>query len=234
MRIILKPAGLLIVGLAFLLLVSLVIYDRSLIARSYADSTNPIRLSPPGHARSVDRITERLQNPGFEGTYLPLARYQGPAHLRGVIAAPWRDDSSWATVSALYAEDTGHPHGGSACQRIEVQSARAGAVQLIQTLDLHVGRVYQASCWLRADRPTVVEVGVREQNQPFVYYGKTDQKIGTDWTQVNVTAQVQKAEPTLFVVRVMDPCSLLVDDASLTEVATDAPQGAAALETRPS
>ena len=141
-------------------------------------------------------------------------------HRGGVVAFPWRDDSDWADVSVAYAKETRNQHGGKACQRVMVQAVRSGAVQLAQDVTAPRGVVYDVSCWFKSDRPLDIEVGLRQRGGGFDYYGLRKARIGTEWEKVTVRAAVSDRGDAMFIIKLLGPANLLMDDAAITVAQT--------------
>lgn len=234
MRIILKPAGLAVLLVAFGGLATAVAYDRTLRpSQPPADSGQErLRVSllsrfknPALPSAAMHPI---LENAGFEGGFEAVGKREpgrgvATTHRGGQVAYPWRDDSDWADVSVSYAKETAGQHGGTACQRVTVQAVRAGAVQMVQSVHPVKGQTYITSCWFKSDRPVSVMIGLRQSGQPFTYYGQTEAKIGTEWQQLSVPALVKRHEDALFVVQLKGPANLLMDDADLKPVPSQVP-----------
>src|SRR5205814_6495589 len=115
-----------------------------------------------------------LSNTGFEGDYTPVVIYDTKARLTGVVANGWKDDSSWAQVEVAYSKDetTGSAHGGKACQRIDIKKVdrvtdKTSVVQFNQALLLTQGATYRGSFYLKADKPTEVEISFRQVDWPY-------------------------------------------------------------------
>lgn len=223
MRIILKPAGAALVLLAFGLLVFLLV-SRHEGAAAPAVAANTLAGSPAApQGPATPAPTADVQNPGFESSYLPIQPYDNKAVLSGEIASPWHDDSSWAHVTVTYAKDTNDPHSGGACQRIAVTDVqRAGnnpnAVQLVQPLALAQGTRYKAALWVRADKPASVEFSLREAAWPYTYYGSRTFTVSKGWQEITTEAPVSKKGDTFLMLKIWQPATIWVDDASISPV----------------
>jgi hypothetical protein len=236
MRVILKPAGLILVFCAFVVLVCVVAYDRvSLGSAAHADSdADRVRAllverlhggGPPRPEKAAAPVL--LVNSGFEENFQPVpprtaGRGSDTTHRGGSVAAPWRDDSDWADVSVAYVAEEHSVHGGQHCQRVLVQAVRSGAVQMVQQIQPVRGQSYAASCWMKSDQPLEVEIGLRQMGSPFQYYGITKTTVGTEWKKIDVEATVTRRDPALVVVRLLGPANLLIDDAEIKTI--DAPK----------
>jgi hypothetical protein len=219
MRVILKPAGLLLLGGAFTVLaVSVLILSRQMKANGNAvlaagASPMPAASATPG---------PDLVNPGFEDGFTTVVPYDNKAKLSGDVAASWKDDSSWAYIDAAYAREDAGCHSGKACQRVELRSAeRSGttpsAVQFNQPLQLTLGRRYRGSFFLKADRPVEAEVSFRQVDWPYHYYGAKVVKVGTDWSEATAEARLTESAKVYLMVKVWTPATVWIDDASLKE-----------------
>lgn len=229
MRVILKPAGLVLVLLAFGGLAGTAAFQRATSVRASQSDDDIEKLSRSLAARIRtppviivgESGTSLVGNPGFEGGFEEVGKRESgrgvdTTHRGGAVAFPWRDDSDWADVSVAYAKETGNPHSGKACQRVMVQAVRSGAVQVVQEVATVRGATYDVSCWFKSDRPLSVEVGLRQGGGPFKYYGEQKAQIGTEWKQVTVRATVSDRGNSLFIIKLLGPSNLLMDDADIT------------------
>ncbi len=234
MRVILKPAGLIIVLTAFAGLAGIAAFQRATSVRAQQTDIEVERLSKTLAAKvmmppvvKVSQVAATiLGNPGFEGGFEEVGKREtgrgvDTTHRGGVVAFPWRDDSDWADVSVAYAKETGNQHGGKACQRVMVQAVRSGAVQLAQDVTAVRGATYDISCWFKSDRPLDIELGLRQRGGGFEYYGLTNARIDNEWKQVTVRATISDKGNAMVIVKLLGPSNLLMDDASITVLETD-------------
>lgn len=228
MRVILKPAGLALILSAFAVLSWLIVYlTQTLrakedagagVAANAAAAAPAAGVAPPSAPRAV---SSDLTNPGFEADYQDAKPYDTKARLSGQTAAPWYDDSSWAPVTVAYSKDTTGPHSGGACQKVVVGEVAAGdaeaRVQFVQALKLAQGKKYRAKVWMRSDRPTEIDLALRQTQWPFRYYGVNKVKVGPEWAEAQVTGTVSDPGDTFVMLKVSKPVTFWVDDASLEE-----------------
>ena len=219
MRIILKPAGTLVVVIAFGTLIGL------LALRDHRSGTGAsTELLPAANASQAktDTVSENLlQNAGFEGNFRPLTPSTDKAVLNGTTAMPWNDDSAWAHVNATYSPDHHTFHSGTCSQKIEVLSVKHSdsaldTVQFVQRLVLTRGTHYSAGIWVRADRQTTIYFMLRQAGPPFTTYGTQEVAVGTKWQQIKLDAEVTQEGDSFLMLNAGTPATLWVDDANLS------------------
>jgi hypothetical protein len=210
MRVILKPAGIVIVLAVFIGLVFAVLAMK----RSRSGS---------GLSAGSSAALEVLQNTGFEGEYLTVVPYDNKAALSGAIASGWQDDSSWARVTVDYSAEANNPHSGTSCQKLEIRSIIRGqsdkerdVVQLNQPLKLTKGKTYRAALWVRASEETDVELSLRQKEWPYKYDAAKVEHVGSDWKEISVTGASSVVGDTYVMLKAWKAGTLWVDDASLT------------------
>jgi hypothetical protein len=210
MRVILKPAGIVIVLVVFIGLVFAVLAMK----RSRGGS---------GLSAGSSADLEVLQNTGFEGEYLTVVPYDNKAVLSGAIASGWQDDSSWARVTVDYSAETNNPHSGTSSQKLEIRSIIRGqsdnerdVVQFNQPLKLTQGKTYRAALWVRASEETDVELSLRQKEFPYKYAAAKVEHVGRDWKEISVTGPSSVVGDTYVMLKVWKVGTLWVDDASLT------------------
>jgi hypothetical protein len=231
MRVIIKPAGIIIILLAFTFLSFLTLMRNpsgqpNSASAAPANAVNPS--APKGAPNSLPPSAPlaTLLNTGFESDYRATLPYDTKATMSGPTAAPWADDSSWARVNVTYAQDRQNPHSGQSSQRVEVKSVTRATgedrdvVQFSQPVMLAAGKTYKGGFWLRSDREREVEIALRQAKWPFRYYGAKVVRIGTNWTQAEVQAPLPEKMETFLMVKVWEPGTVWLDDATLTEVIT--------------
>jgi len=228
-RVILKPAGLLILLGAFGALLGVVFVlnhqmklkaEGGFAAGSVALATASTPTKKPAPSQRTPNAT--LIDGGFEGSYMPVVIYDKKATLTGNVESAWQDDSSWAIVTVDYAKEETGCHSGKACQRIDITKVDRSAstpsvVQFNQSLLLKLGKRYRGSFFLKADRPVEAEVSFRQADWPYHYYGARVVQVGTNWTEAVTEAQLTESPKVYLMVKVWTPAKVWVDDASLKE-----------------
>jgi len=215
MRIILKPAGAATILVAFFILTVL-------LFRHNSEGSVRAAVTPEAGASSAAAGANVVQNPGFEDGYQPVQPYADKATLSGLTAGVWRDDSSWAHVTADYTQDHSVFHSGASSQRIEVHEVQptgaiANVVQYVQELKLNKGVRYTASIWARADRPTQVELALRQAKEPFASYGNRIVTINSTWQQIRMEGTVSQDGATFLMVHLFQPTRVWLDDAAVVQ-----------------
>ncbi len=171
-----------------------------------------------------------LKNPGFEGEFKPVtSQSDAPgksAKISGELAEGWQDNSDWAPVSVRYARDTSNPHRGSSSQRVEVSRVDGGAVQLVQSVAVRKGRVYEARLWLRGRPGQSVSVSLRRSGAPYTEYASQTIALAAEWKEVDVLAPASDDAEAFLMIRSVEPETFWVDDAALVDVTDAASQSA--------
>lgn len=183
MRIVIKPAGLALV-LSVMAVLVIVAFSRS----SMGDVAVSAAIRVPASPNSVDWF----HNGGLEGDGAPASHFGDPlypkARLSGQIAEGWQDNSDWADLTVRYALVQEGAHGGRTCQRIDVGQVREGRLQFVNRLQNPPAGTHHLRAWLRASRPTRIEVGYRDFTSAK-YEGKPFE-VGTTWQEVKVSLPV--------------------------------------------
>lgn len=164
-----------------------------------------------------------LTNPSFEGIYSPLPKHnpKDKGFMSGEIAAGWVDNSEWGDISVAYSKETMKPHSGKLCQKIMLGKCNTAQVQLVQQVNMALGKTYQATVWVRAaTEGTIVGISLRPLVAPYLSsYESKSETIGKDWKQITVTAPITKNVTTQVMVACSQPNrTFWVDDAAVEEV----------------
>lgn len=215
MRIILKPGGVFLIILALGILVAVASRENA-----QASHDPGLAQTAANSAAAAAPTKSTLTNGDFESGFQAVQTYDNKAKLTGDVAQGWKDDSSWATVEAVYGKEVGDTHGGSACQRIDVRDVKwngnnPNAVQFVQAVDLPHDVKYEAGIWMRSASPTPVEFSLRQSGWPFTYYGASTVTVGTGWTHVRVAGTPSKSGSTYIMVKLWKPGTVWLDDASV-------------------
>ena len=144
-----------------------------------------------------------------------------PGTANGKIGVAWWDNSLWAKVHLEYASESQNPHGGKFCQRVIMTSkSGAGQIQLVQAYAATVGKIYQATIWVRASQENQpVFLTLCHAGDPRQDYQLTNAMVGKEWTQLTATGRA--TVPGDILVRFNSHkvgVTFWVDDASLQEV----------------
>ncbi|MBC7807536.1 MAG: hypothetical protein H7145_15475 [Akkermansiaceae bacterium] len=212
MRVILKPVGLVCVLVAFVALTFLAVRQSRMVDGKKEQTVT----SAPG----TQSVGADLVNAGFEEKYVPVQPFSQEGVVSGVVAAPWVDDSSWAQVVVDYSQDSDNPHEGKSCQKVvvtEVSTVKEARVQFVQELNLALNKSHRASCWIRADRTTEIDIALRQKPWPYRYYGVNKVKIGNQWKKIEVSGTPSLAGTTFLMLKISKPVTFWVDDAKVSQ-----------------
>jgi hypothetical protein len=170
-------------------------------------------------AASAPAAGPLLQNPGMEGTYVPVTPPSSPlAKIDGMVAPGWLDESGWGEVSIGYSQDQTVKHGGTSAQKIEVRSIGKGAALFIQKVPLQNGRIYRATAWMKAAAPGQASLYLRESGAPYSTYSETKAQLTTEWTQVELPMRVTNTELDDLAFTFPEPGTFWIDDVTLEDV----------------
>lgn len=157
-----------------------------------------------------------LKNPGMEPPY--NAVYEDNGAISGYLANEWNENSTWASPTAQYFEDTNNPHSGSASQKVVVISPGTGRVQFYQEFNLQGGNIYTASVWLRGDPGLEASLVIQQAASPYATYVQNSLTLAADWQQLTATGYIATNEPAYLMVTVSTPGTLWADDFALSYV----------------
>jgi hypothetical protein len=149
--------------------------------------------------------SELLENPDFEGSY-------------SGIAPSW-SQNNWGGASPSYSRTTTNPHGGTSAQQIVVTGTvgdNDNGVVFYQEYALTAGTTYEASIWLRAPSPILVEFGLRRVDPFQEFVAVKSVLVGTEWQQVRVLGGFEEDVNTMGAINFLQTGTLIVDDACLT------------------
>lgn len=152
---------------------------------------------------------ELVQNGGFEGPF-----------GEDGISSGWLDNSSWAPLNARYDKESAAPRSGEFSQILEVTNFQGGAAQLIQTgIPITQYKTYRLSAWMRGDVPGLVELKVRQAEQPYRDYLSRSFQIDGEWRKYTVEDVVEDSDSAaIVIVRLTSNGKLWIDDVSLREL----------------
>ena len=168
---------------------------------------------------------EMLTNGGFEPPFK-----NGIAHgLR---------DNSYGKFVVRYSEETRNVHSGKSCQKVEVLSfASGGGVQFCQNVDMHAGKTYTLSVWMRSEGLAgPVMILLRRGPSPYDHWLYKWVTVTDQWRRFTLIGVPTGEDPTdnRFYVYLKGVGTLWVDDASMREGAfPDATEETVVLEELP-
>ena len=176
----------------------------------------------PLAASAQDAPNLALQDPGFEGAFIAVPSKSdadnAAARSGGEVAAGWSDNSNWAPVSVEYGRETANPHGGAAAQRITATRIEGGAVQFVQSVPLRKDHVYEVRLWLRGRPGTAVAVALRQAGGSYTEYVSQRVSLAAEWQEVRAFGTVSDDTDGYFMVKLTEPMTVVVDDASVRDV----------------
>lgn len=159
---------------------------------------------------------QSLVNGGFEGAFTTTA---------GSWSAITFGAPEYPTVA--YGPETQNVHGGAHAQRITVTDLGDGATLLVQPLDFPAGRTFSGSVWLRAESPMTVAFYYQERVPYYWVPAIAVVEVGNAWQEVVIEGGFDRSIPTdattilgRFVIEPRSAGTLLVDDASFTDIST--------------
>ena len=155
-----------------------------------------------------------LVNPGFEGSYIQLPD-TGP--VRGTVAAGWDHNSGFGDTTTTYFRDTAAPHGGTACQAIDVTAVRGGNLQLLQGVSLKGGSIYTIGIWLRGAAGSTADLTLQGPGPDYQQLVNTSLAVSGAWQFVSAQGYVlDDAAGASLIISLNTPGRVCVDDVSLS------------------
>jgi len=142
--------------------------------------------------------------------------YEDNGAIAGHLAYAWNENSTWASATAQYSEDTNNPHSGSASQKVVVTTVGSGRVQFIQQFGLQAGNIYTASVWLRGDPGLQASLVIQQANSPYATYVQNSMALTGDWQQLSASGYTATTEPAYLMVAIPTPGTLWADDFALS------------------
>ncbi len=155
-----------------------------------------------------------LANPGMEPPY--NAVYEDNGAISGSLANGWQENSTWASPTVAYSEDTNNPHGGLASQKAVVTSVGTGQVQFVQNIEVYAGNIYTASVWLRGTPGSQASLEIQQANSPYATYIQSSVTLTADWQQLTATGYITANENALLMVAIPVPGTVWADDVALS------------------
>jgi hypothetical protein len=158
----------------------------------------------------------QLNNPGFEGRYLPVS--SSKPTTTGSIAEGWSDNSGWADVTVHYGRDTTDPHSGTSCQKVVLQAVRTGEFQLVQELPGKAGHLYTPGLWLRGTPGRKVNLRFTLSGPPYTVFEDVPVTLDGAWRFASIPSHLTQTAPVTFMIDAAQPVTFCIDDASLSDV----------------
>jgi hypothetical protein len=160
----------------------------------------------------------------MEDAFIAVLPPTGLGRVSGKVAVGWHDNSEWADVTVGYSAEHKGAHGGNSCQRIDVSAVKGdGRIQFVQVLHgISTGHVYRVSVWLRENIPIPIDVAIRQTNAPYQDFASTTVTPGNRWTKATFDWYASVDDPVYLMIRVTQPVTLWVDDASVAQTAPGA------------
>lgn len=178
----------------------------------------PLILLAIGAQSSTTASAQPLDNPGFEGSYLPLGDPACPG-LSGAVAPGWQDNSCYTGnqgVDLLYTRETADRHSGSAAQRIAFSGG--GVAQFVQPIEVVSGRKYTAAIWMRSPPGAKVILALRQAGPPYLNYSRILVRPTATWARYELTCLTETGD-ALFMIILDTPGTVVVDDATFASSA---------------
>lgn len=144
--------------------------------------------------------SEMLNNPGFDS--------QGNTWA---VTAPGWVYYTPPNASASYALDTNESHGGGNSQRVSVASGETAFMQ--GPIAVREGVKYGIAVWLKASKPTRVQLVLHRASDGFAYAAKTV-IVQADWKQYGFYGYTENTNGQ-FTIKVKEPGQVWIDDATM-------------------
>lgn len=156
-----------------------------------------------------------LADGGFDG---PTVQPAACARVQGRLPLNWSDNSCWNPNAVVTYEPEAFTGRHDKALKI---SLMRGVFQLVQALNLPPQARLGAAVWVRASRPMVVKLSVRQAASPYVDYGARYLRVTDRWERLAVSAFTHGLGPSdarqaLWMLSSATPGILWVDDAELT------------------
>jgi hypothetical protein len=118
-----------------------------------------------------------------------LGRGQPGHDIRGWLPDNWIDNSSWAPVSAVYAQLNDAPAENMGAVRVEVTKRHSHHLQMTtypMVRPYKQGTTYVLSGWIRGPQDADVFAGFREDDEPRGYYAGQNLFPTDEWKTFSV------------------------------------------------
>lgn len=234
MRVVLKPGGVVLILIALSMLTYFAVVGKAK-PRQKATIVSPARggfvfgsrvivatpssapVESPVNSPTTVSATNLLRNGDFEGEFVPARPdMERPlAHIGGDYASGWGDSSGWADLSVSYDRDENNPHSGKVCQKIVVPDIKKGQAQFIQYVAALPGKQVYGSLWIRAEKPTSVQLILRDSLEYKSNYGVKEATVSTEWQRLEVSGTVTNPNTVTLLLAVRQVGTVWVDDASM-------------------
>lgn len=159
-------------------------------------------------------VAAPLQDAGFEGG---TRQVSGCTRVTGSLPMAWQDNSCWQPQSRIAYEPSVTPSRSGRAVKVTLGD---GLFQLTQPQTLKPDSHYRQGIWLRAQKPMVVKLSLRQASAPYMDYGARTVLIEDEWTQVQVSSFTNglwdtDSRQAMFIISSATPGTLWIDDASL-------------------
>lgn len=167
-----------------------------------------------GAAHAVHASASGLLDGGFEGGTQAAGSCE---RITGVLPLAWEDNTCWNRGAMTDYQPTIAPARSGKSLQVTL---RRGGFQLVQPFRLAPDQRYTASVWLRAEKPMVVKLSLRQAGPPYLDIAARHVRVVDQWTRVRVTGYshgLSSAEvnDALFMVSSVGQGTLWLDDAAL-------------------
>lgn len=137
--------------------------------------------------------------------------------ITGVLPLAWKDNTCWNRGASADYQPTIAPARSGKSLAVTV---RRGGFQLVQPFRLAPEHRYTASVWLRADKPMVVKLSLRQAGPPYLDLASRHVRVQDQWVRVRVSGYSHglasvDVHDALFMVSSSGQGSLWLDDALL-------------------
>lgn len=143
---------------------------------------------------------------GTEGAEFTTKAKDGNV-TKGWLPTDWKDNSEWAPVSATYSKLADSPDKAAGAVRIQVEKVEEGGLLQLTTYGgiqkYKKGTRYVVTGWVRSPGGLAVNVGARQQADPYEFYHEQELATGKEWKRFEFafTPTMDIAAFIMFVVR---------------------------------
>jgi len=121
---------------------------------------------------------------GSEGAEF-TTKAQGSHKTKGWLPTDWKDNSEWAPVTATYAKLTDSPDKAAGAVSIKIEKVDEGGQLQLTTYQgiqkYKKGTRYVVTGWTRSASGLAVNVGVRQNAEPYEFYHEQELTTGAEW-----------------------------------------------------
>ena len=126
---------------------------------------------------------------------------------KGWLPTDWKDNSEWGPVSATYSKLADSPDKAAGAVRITIEKVEEGGQLQLTTYGgiqkYKKGTRYVVSGWVRSAGGLAVNVGARQQADPYEFYHEQELATGKEWKRFEFafTPTMDISAFIMFVVR---------------------------------